>query len=532
MLGPVTTLWARVLHVCSAATPALPGTRRDPGKRRFGSRRHYIQTAAAIVALVTTLAIIAILNARQSAFDEHKRETANLAEVLAEQNARDVRPLHDDPLAANVRLPESATSAPWRLQAIYLAVAAAVVAIGFLFLARVILIQLWWQQDQNYKLNAAAAALGASKQKLKSFAEMSADWFWEQGADFRYVHQSGIPLTSLPSDVGKTRWEFADPAMDPERWASHKADLEARRPFRDFRWERIQIDGRRRYMSTSGDPIFDESGTFKGYHGTGRDVSVEVQAAEELRLSKERAEAANRAKSEFLANMSHELRSPLNAIIGFSELLRDQKRGRMDDDHADWAEAILTSGRHLLDIINNVLELSGIEAGLRNLAGERVALVSVVRACVVMVRLKAEAKQVRIDCVLADLDATLNADSRAVMQVVLNLLTNAVKFTPTGGVVSIRSEWAANGDLAVAVSDTGIGIDSAKVALLGEPFTQVDASINRQYGGTGLGLAISRKLMMLHGGTLTIESALGQGTTVRATFPAERILTRPRQVAA
>ncbi len=145
------------------------------------------------------------------------------------------------------------------------------------------------------KLKEAVAALRKSEQKLRAFAEMSADWFWEQGPDLRFRHQSNIPLTSLPTDVGKTRWELADPAMDPRRWDAHKADLAARRPFRDFRWERIQTDGKRRYMSTSGDPIFNKAGTFLGYHGTGRDVTADVEAAEELRRAIEQAEAANRA---------------------------------------------------------------------------------------------------------------------------------------------------------------------------------------------------------------------------------------------
>ena len=188
---------------------------------------------------------------------------------------------------------------------------------------------------------------------MKTFAELSADWFWEQDADLRFVRDANIPLTSLPTDVGKTRWDFADPAMSPERWDAHKADLAARRPFRDFRWERLRTDGKRRYMSTSGAPIFDEAGTFLGYHGTGRDITADVEVADELRRAKERAEAASRAKSEFLTNMSHELRTPLNAIIGFAELIQDQERaGRNGNKYAEWAGDILISGRHLLHVIN------------------------------------------------------------------------------------------------------------------------------------------------------------------------------------
>jgi signal transduction histidine kinase/CheY-like chemotaxis protein len=122
------------------------------------------------------------------------------------------------------------------------------------------------------------AALRENELRLQAFAEMSSDWFWEQGADLRFTRQANIPHTTLPTDVGQARWEFADSAMDPQRWEPHKADLAARRSFRNFRWERIRKDGERRYLSTSGDPIFDEAGVFLGYHGTGRDVTMEVAA--------------------------------------------------------------------------------------------------------------------------------------------------------------------------------------------------------------------------------------------------------------
>ena len=379
-------------------------------------------------------------------------------------------------------------------------------------------------------LKQAQAALRKSEQQLKAFAEMSSDWFWEQDADLCFTRQSNIPLTSRPTDVGKTRWEFADPAMSSERWDVHKADLAARRKFRDFRWERIQTDGKRRYMSTSGDPIFDEAGTFVGYHGTGRDVTAEVRAAEELHRSKEQAEAASRAKSEFLANMSHELRTPLNAIIGFSGLIRDRGRaGQAGGDCAEWADDILASSQHLLSVINDVLELSRIEAGRYDLADDKVELAGVVRTCLRMVRLRAEEGRVRLDCAMVDPDVVLRADLRAMKQILLNLLANAVKFTSANGTVSVRTERAANGYIALVVADTGIGIDPSKVGSLCEPFTQADASISRTYGGSGLGLAISRKLVTLHGGTLTVESIPGQGTAVRLTFPASRAITERQQ---
>jgi signal transduction histidine kinase len=382
------------------------------------------------------------------------------------------------------------------------------------------------RRDLSAKLNETTIALRQTEEKLRAFSTMAADWFWEQDADLRYPRPANIPLTTLPTDVGKTRWDLGDPAMDQRRWEPHKADLAARRPFRDFRWERIQTDGVRRYMSTSGDPIFDENGTFRGYHGTGRDITKDVAAAEELRLAKERAEAANRAKSAFLANMSHELRTPLNAIIGFSELIRDQSIDRPDNKYTEWASIILSSGQHLLDIINDVLELSRVEAVGPNSADDLVDLATVIASAVGMLELQAKANGVHFDCMLAEGEAVLRADHRAVKQVVLNLLANAVKFTPGGGMVSIRIETERDGGLVLVVSDPGVGIDPAAIASLCEPFTQANSSISRRFGGTGLGLAISQRLVVMHGGTLTIESALEQGTTVRASFPRVRVVGR------
>jgi signal transduction histidine kinase len=441
-------------------------------------------------------------------------------------------PLRDYPLVVDVTVPETLVLAAWGRQAINIAIVALAVAIGFIIVICVIARQFQQQRHQNLQLKDATTELLKNERKLRTFAEMSADWFWEQGADLRFLKDANIPLTSLPADVGKTRWDFADRAMDQHRWDPHKADLAGRRSFRDFRWERIRTDGKRCYMSTNGDPIFDEAGVFRGYQGTGRDITADVTAAEELRLAKERAEAANRAKSEFLANMSHELRTPLNAIIGFSELIHDQKADRKGDNRAEWAGIILSSGLHLLDIINNVLELARIEAGHCEIADERIDLAIVIRSCLVMIKLQAAENGLQIDCALGASDAVLHADGRVVKQVLLNLLSNAVKFTPAGGVISVRIEHSSNRDLVVVVSDTGIGIDLAALTSLFEPFIQADASIARTYGGTGLGLAISRNLMLLHGGTLTIESILGQGTTARATFPAARVIAKAQQTAA
>ena len=431
-----------------------------------------------------------------------------------------VHPLRDYPLVVNVNVTLQAALASWHEQALLIVAAVTGVAVGCTVLFAVIIGQFRRQEEQNARLRQSEAALRASERRLKAYAEMSADWFWERDADLGFSRDADMAFTSPPADARGPRWQLADPATDPDRWNAHMADLAARRTFREFRWEMLSTDGKRHYIHISGDPFFDDAGTFLGYHGTARDVTADVEAAEELRSAKDRAEAASRAKSQFLTNMSHELRTPLHAIIGFSELIHVQAAGPIGANYVAWASDILTGGRHLLNLINRVLELSRIEAGHYDLVDDRVDLASVARACVSMVRLPAEASQIRIDCAIEQ--TLILADSQAVKQVVLNLLSNAMKFTPAGGVVSIRAERSAAGEVSLLVADTGIGIDATTLASLGEPFIQADASTRRKYGGTGLGLSISRKLMTLHGGALTIESVLGQGTTVRITFPAAR----------
>ena len=428
-----------------------------------------------------------------------------------------VHPLRDYPLVVDVNMSVSAALESWYSQAAIIALAVIGVAAGTTVLFTVIIAQFRRQQR-------AEAALRASERRLNAYAEMSADWFWEQDAELRFVRDSNFPLTHPPNDRGETKWGLADATMDPGRWDAHMADLAARRPFRDFRWEMVRTDGKRRFISISGDPFFDEAGTFLGYHGTGRDVTPDVEAAEELRSAKDRAEAASRAKSEFLTNMSHELRTPLHAVIGFSELIQVQADGAIGGSYVAWAGDILSAGRHLLNVINGVLELSRIEAGRYDLSDDRVNLAAVARDCVGMVRLRAEADQIHIDHAIPE--TVIRADRQAVRQVVLNLLSNAVKFTLPGGVVSMRVERGPGGEVALVVQDTGIGIAPAALASLCQPFIQADASTSRKYGGTGLGLTISRRLMALHDGTLTIESASGVGSTVRITFPAARVLAK------
>jgi PAS domain S-box-containing protein len=246
----------------------------------------------------------------------------------------------------------------------------------------------------------------------------------------------------------------------------------------------------------------------------------------ELIQSKERAEFANRTKTEFLANMSHELRTPLNAIIGFAEVIKDEMFGPIGlAKYADYAKDIHNSGRHLLDLINDILDLSKLEAGKLELHDDEISLRRAVEECLTLIRNRADKSDVLLATEIEPRLAKLRCDERAVKQMLLNFLSNAVKFTPAGGTVTTRVRRVPEG-VAISVSDTGIGMSEADIQIALSAFGQVDSKIARQHQGTGLGLPISKSLIELHGGTLSVSSRPGKGTTMTAIFPASRLCAR------
>ncbi|MEE9139263.1 MAG: PAS-domain containing protein [Alphaproteobacteria bacterium] len=249
--------------------------------------------------------------------------------------------------------------------------------------------------------------------------------------------------------------------------------------------------------------------------------------AESLATARDEAERANHTKSEFLANMSHELRTPLNAIIGFAEIIKDQLFGsREPHKYQEYARDIHASGNHLLEVINDILDLSKIEVGKLELHEETVEIGSMVASCTQLVITRAQQAQVHLRAdVAADLPK-IYVDERKIRQVLINLLSNAVKFTPEGGEVKISARIAREGQLVLTVADTGIGIAPEDIERAMSAFGQVDSSLSRKYHGTGLGLPLTKALTELHGGILDLRSEVGAGTTVTITLPSERVMTR------
>jgi signal transduction histidine kinase len=247
------------------------------------------------------------------------------------------------------------------------------------------------------------------------------------------------------------------------------------------------------------------------------------EASASLKQALATADAANQSKSRFLAAMSHELRTPLNAVIGFSEMIAAEIFGPLGSPrYKDYASDIRGSGVHLLALINDILDLARIDAGAANLNEETFDMRLLVSQSLRMVAHQAETGGVRLESVFQHTPPVLFADRRRVKQVLVNLLANAVKFTPQGGEVEVRGFRVPDG-FAISITDTGIGIRAADIPRAMERFGQVDSALSRKYEGTGLGLPLARELMELHGGTLILDSEPGKGTTVTVTFPQSRL---------
>ena len=281
----------------------------------------------------------------------------------------------------------------------------------------------------------------------------------------------------------------------------------------------LHKDGHTVWGSVSSSIIRDDDGEVLNYVSFIQDISARKAAEQSLREATESAIDANRAKSQFLATMSHEFRTPLNAILGFSQLLGNEIFGPLGDKrYKGYADNIRDSGELMLALVNDVLDISTIEAGKRLLVMEPVDMHVVIEDCVRTFATMAQDKAIAVEVDVAKTIPPLTADRRAVVQIALNLLSNAIKFTDPGGRVSIGVARTADA-LSLVVGDTGVGIPEGALETVTDPFTRSHSNPHLSQTGTGLGLSIVKSLTEAHGGTLTIDSAPGKGTLVTARFP-------------
>ncbi|MCK4626825.1 MAG: response regulator, partial [Phycisphaerae bacterium] len=394
-----------------------------------------------------------------------------------------------------------------------------------------------------------------SERRFRDIAESMSDWIWETDTNCVYTYcsrsVSDIIGYSRKDVIGKTPFDFMIP-KDAERLRPYLEEIIRQRcSFRNLENWNITNNGRRVCLLTNGSPIFDDDGELVGYRGIDTDITRRKRAEEELRQAKETAEnatidmaetneqleaaierankmataaeMADQTKSEFLANMSHEIRTPLTAILGYTELMMDPEQE--SDERTKCLTIVRRNGEHLLMLINDILDISKIEAGKLTIESRRYSIPPVVSEVLSMMRVRAIDKGITLSAEYAGpLPKEITSDEARLRQSLINLVGNAVKFTDTGGVkmiVSFLHEWR-DGTPAVEikVTDTGIGISPENLDKLFEAFTQADASTSRKYGGTGLGLAITRRIAELMGGELKAESTFGEGSTFTITIPA------------
>ena len=377
-------------------------------------------------------------------------------------------------------------------------------------------------------LKESQNALRRSEQRFREFAESTSDWIWEMDKELRYsyVSRRAAKVTGklVEEMIGKTRKDVFGNMTTDDAWSKHYQTLVDRRSFRDFRYGYKTSDGRELVFSISGKPVFDDDGKFAGYRGTGTDITEATKRDEALKEALEEARQANQAKSEFLATMSHEFRTPLNAILGFSQMLQGQFLGPLGSKtYGEYADDIHYSGEHMLALVNDVLDIAAIEAGKRTFLPEPLAIEGLLLNCLRNIGKAADDKNIETSFNASDDLPYLNSDRRSVTQIFQNLLSNALKFTDPGGRIDLDVSLL-NKAMVIVVSDTGIGIPADKLELVLEPFVQVetDPLLSRQ--GSGLGLSIVKSLVETLGGQMDIESEIGKGTSISVTLPLEHDL--------
>jgi PAS domain S-box-containing protein len=337
-----------------------------------------------------------------------------------------------------------------------------------------------------------------------------------------YGYDSPEQLRSELTDIGQSLY------VDLDRRAEFQRLIAANAQVKDFVSQIRQRDGTLIWISENARTVTDEDGQFLYYEGTVEDITVQRESEEATRRALIETQEAARAKAAFLAGMSHELKTPLNAVIGFSDLMRQELFGPVGEPrYQAYIVDIHDNGRRLLCMINDILDLSRIEGHLLDLEDDAVCVPEAVRAAC------GAACEGKPNTAVVDLDLPqhlprLRADARQLHQILTHLLSNAIKFTPAEGKIAIRACQTKEGAIAITIKDTGIGMEPERIGHALQPFKQLDSRLSRRFEGVGLGLPLANALVGLHEGTLAIESVPGTGTTVTICFPPGRNIEMPR----
>ena len=314
--------------------------------------------------------------------------------------------------------------------------------------------------------------------------------------------------------------------IDSRRRAEFQAIMQANDRVTAFESEIRRRDGSTIWISENARAVRDWTGKIVCYEGTVEDVSERHRAQQKMRAALAEAEEASRAKSAFLAAMSHELKTPLNAVLGFSEIIKEEMLGQITPaKYRDYAHDIHASGMRLLTIVSDVLDVAQLSGGAVTLDTRIYSAKSLIDESITLARLATKDER-EVGMEIPDIFPSIDVDSKRLRQAIANLISNALKFTPPGGSVGVSVRLERSGGMSFIVTDTGIGMEPQTIAAALEPFRQLDRSLARRFEGAGLGLSITKSLVELHGGVLLIESAVGEGTTASIVLPASRTKSR------
>lgn len=370
----------------------------------------------------------------------------------------------------------------------------------------------------------------AAERTHRAFFDHAIEGIFRTTADGRYLDANPalarIYGYETPAALMSALTDIADQLyIDPRRRSEFQAIMQERDEVSDFVSQIRRRDGSTIWISENARAVRDWTGRPVFYEGTVEDVTDRIETEEALRSALTEAEEASRAKSAFLAAMSHELKTPLNSVLGFSEMLMGEMLGPLGlPAYREYAENIHGSGKRLLAVINNILDVTRLQGGGIALDMRAVSVEVLVREAIARVHAEYGCER----AVAVDIPAlpAVHVDWARMRQALGNLLSNAFKFTPEGGQISLLARMAADGGMVIAVKDQGIGLEPDQIEAALQPFHQIDRSLSRRFEGTGLGLPIAKSLVELHGGKLAIESAAGEGTTVKVILPPARVIAK------